>query len=207
MGSSITERLSNKPSDQAQDAPAVTFGVDLIRDKLEIFATCSMYLSLEEFQQNIQAIGNSRDDYSPTCEAVTPPPHSSLYGFDLYEESMFKDDPLVDESTWATITAEYVLFDYAALHWATDFSKCNTNITGQHHSAALALCKANTAKLTNWFHYFWFRIMYPEPFPPAVDALMVVSYFGHTNTLLRLLLDPEPLDPSSLARALYSVAR
>ncbi len=194
-------------SGQAQDALAATFGSDLIRDKLEIFAVCSMYLSLEEFQQNIQEIVSSRDDYSTTSKPATPSPHSSTYGFDLYEDPIFKDNSLIDEGTWATITADYKLFDYAALHWATDFSKCSADATVQHHSAALALCKANTAQLTNWFHYFWFKTMYPEPFPPAVDALVVVSYFGHMNTLLRLLSDLEALDLGSFPKALYWAAR
>ena len=45
--------------------------------------------------------------------------------------------------------------------------------------------------------------MYPEPFPFTVNALMVASYFGHIDTLLRLLSDPESQDSESLAQALY----
>jgi ankyrin repeat protein len=203
---SLKEHITSL-SNGVQDALAITFGIDLIRDELQIFATCSLYLSLEDFQQNIQALVSFRDDSPTTSEAIISSPHSSTYGFDLYEKPMFKEDPLVDEAAWATITTQYKLFDYATLHWATDFSVCNAAATEQHHSAARALCKANTAQFENWYNYFRFRTMYPEPFPFTVNALMVALYFGHIDTLLRLLSDPESQDPGSLAQALYWAAR
>ncbi len=99
-----------------QDALAITYGIDLIREKLQIFATCSLYLSLEDFQQNIQALVSFRDDSPTISEAIISSLHSSTYGFDLYEEPLFKKDPLVDEAAWATIITQYKLYDYATLH-------------------------------------------------------------------------------------------
>ena len=50
---------------------------------------------------------------------------ASFYGLNLIEEPMFRDDFFADESTWAAVNAKYQLFDYAALHWAVDFSTCD----------------------------------------------------------------------------------
>ena len=194
-------------SGQPQDALNVMFGVDLVRDKFEISNICMMYLSLQEFRQNIQSAVSSGDDFSPVSEGATKSLPSSIYGFDLYEEPMFTDVSLTEDATWATIIVDYKLFDYAALHWANDFSNCGTEATEHHFNSALALCKADTAQLTNWFQYFWFRTMRPEAFPAMVDTLMVLAFFGHLKPLTYVLHEPESLDPGSLARALYWAAR
>ena len=191
---------------QPQEALAGIFGVDIVRDKLALFSACSLYLALDDFSQNVLTTESSSEDNSPTNQVLLFS-NESLDAFDLYEEPMFKEDLYLDEQTWARATAEYKLFDYAALHWAADFSKCNESASEQHHIAALALCKTNTARLENWFRYFWFRHMHLEPFPFKVDALMIVSYFGHVNTLLRLLLNTGPSDVVALTRALYWAAR
>ena len=204
---SLKDYLISLPTDSVLDTVAVTYGVDPIRDKLTLFSACSLYLALDEFSQHMPVTTGSSNDPSPTCEAVLPSCDESLYDFDLYDEPMFKDDLFLDEETWARMTSEYKLFDYAALHWAADFSNCNAVASEQNHIAALSLCKAGTPQLTNWFRYFWFKNLHPETFPAAVDGLMIVSYFGHMNTLLHLLRDLQPSDQVALTRALYWAAR
>lgn len=203
---SLKEYLTDLSSG-IQDSLAATFGVDLTRDKMRVFEACSMYLSLEEFEQDIYTTLDSAEDDFFNDEEVTSSRPSSPFGLDLFDEPIFKEDDFADETTWAAVNAKYKLFDYAALHWAIDFAKSNEMATEQHNSAALSLCKADTAQLTNWLRYFWYKQTYFEPFPAVVDKLMVVSYFGHVRNMLHLLRGPDPINPESLSRALYWAAR
>ena len=203
---SLNEYLTGLSSG-VQDSLAVTFGVNLIRDKIGVFEACSMYLSLEEFGQDIYTTLDTAEDDSFSDEELTSSCTSSYLGLDLFDEQIFKEDEFADETTWAAVNAKYKLFDYAALHWASDFAKCNEMATGEHDLAALSLCKANTAQLSNWYRYFWYKQKHSEPFPAVVDELMIVSYFGHVRNMLQLLRGPDPVHPESLSRALYWAAR
>ena len=203
---SLRDYLTNLPSG-TQDTLATKFGVHRTRDKITTFRACSMYLSLEEFQHNIYTTLDSIDDYVTHDEEPMSSRSPSLYGLNLFDEPIFKDDFLADESTWAAVNAKYKLFDYAALHWAADFSSCTETATEKDNSAALSLCKTDTAQLTNWFHYFWYNQVHYEPVPTVVDRLMVVSYFGHTGNLLHLLHETGSIDSESLSRALYWATR
>lgn len=203
---SLKEYLTSLSSG-TQDALAITFGVDLIRDKLGILRACSMYMSLEEFQQDIYTILKSTDNDCTDDEELESSHSSSLNGLDLFDDPIFKEDDLADESTWAAVNAKYPLFDYAALHWAIEFSKCAGVATEQDNITALSLCEADTAQFMNWFHYLWYNQKYFEPFPAVVDRLIVVSYLGHARNLLQLLQQPDSINPKSLSRALYWAAR
>lgn len=190
-----------------QDTLAIRFGVDLARDKIIAFRACSMYLCLEEFQQNIYTTLDSLQDFDTDDEETTSSCSASFYGLNLFDEPMFKDDFFPDESKRATVNAKYQLFDYAALHWAVDFSTCDKIATAQDNAMALSLCETDTPQLRNWFHYYWYKHTYFEPVPTLIDRLMVVSYFGHASNLLYLLHQPDPIDPESSSRALYWAAR
>ena len=114
----------------------------------------------------------------------------------------------VDEATtWAVIKTKYESFDYAALHWAHYFSDCTEAATEENKIPTLAICRADTTLFANWFKYFWYKNVQPEPFPAVVEALMIASYVGLVSVLLRLLRDPECMDPPSLTRALHWTAR
>ena len=195
--------LSNLP----QDKFATTFGVDLIRDKLALFSACSLYLALDEFSQEFLATRASSHENSPADEAEISSSGSPTYCFDLYDEPMFKDGLVLEEEEWARMTNEYKLFDYAAVHWAKYFSDCNMTASEEDHMAVLALYEAGTTRRTSWFRYFWFRNMHPEPFPAAIDKFMIVSFFGHSKTLIQLLHSTGPSDSLALTRALYWAAR
>ena len=198
--------------DYFQDPFAAIFGVDIVQDKMAIFFACSSYLVLDEFRWNVLA------EYSPTDSSSGDSPmgdailsnkdeSSDSYEVNLRQDYIFKEDLFSDEETWARITDEYKLFDYAALHWALDSSKCSSLMSDKDHTAALALCSAGTAQLTNWFRYYWFKHNHPENYPTIVDAVMITSYFGQVETLRHLLLNPEPPDQNALMRALYWAAR
>ena len=194
-------------SSGTQDTLAIRFGVDLARDKIIAFQACSMYLCLEEFQQNIYTTLDSLQDFDTDDEETTSSCSASFYGLNLFDEPMFKDDFFPDESKRAAVNAKYQLFDYAALHWAVDFSTCDKIATAQDNAMALSLCEIDTPQLRNWFHYYWYKHTYFEPVPTVIDRLMVVSYFGHASNLLYLLHQPDPIDPESSSRALYWAAR
>ena len=108
-----------------------------------------MYLYLEEFQQNIYTTLDSLQDFDTDDEETTCSCSASLYGLNLFDEPMFKDDFFADESTWAAVNAKYQLFDYAALHWAVDFSTCDKTATAQDNTMALSLCETDTPQLRN----------------------------------------------------------
>lgn len=127
----------------------------------------------------------------------------------FYEEdrSIFEENILTNECKWDAVNAKYILFDYAALHWALDFSKCNEIVNVQDSKMAITLCEAKTARLTNWFRYFWYIKANYESFPAVVDNLMVASYFGHISSLRWLLDKSDLINTESLSRALYWAAR
>ena len=190
-----------------QDTLAIRFGVDRARDKMIAFRACSTYLCLEEFQRNVYTTLDSLEDFDTDDEETTSSRSASLYGLNLIDEPMFRDDFFADESTWAAVNAKYQLFDYAALHWAVDFSACDKTATAQDNTMALALCETDTPQLRNWFQYYWHKQTHFEPVPTVIDRLMMVSYFGHATNLLYLLHQPDPIDPGSSSRALYWAAR
>lgn len=190
-----------------QDALAISFGVDLIRDKILVLRACSLYLTLEDFEQDVCANLETLDDRDTDNTGSTSRYSTSLYELNIFDEPMSRDDFLADESTWAVVVAKYGLFDYAALHWALDFFTCDGTTTAQDNTAAFLLSKAGTPKLTNWFRYFWYKNTIDDPVPTVVDTLMVVSYFGHASSLRYLLDQNNPIDSASLKRALYWAAR
>ncbi len=116
---SLKEYLTDLSSGN-RDSLAATFGVNLIRDKIGVFEACSMYLSREEFGQDIYTTLDSTEDDFFNDEELTSSQPSSALGFDLFDEQIFKEDDFADESTWAAVNTKYELFDYAALHWAID---------------------------------------------------------------------------------------
>ena len=218
------------------DAFADIFGVDMIRDKKTVFAACSMYLSLEDFEHDLYALLEpTENDFNENVELRNSPHSSSYesdletYGLDLLTGQTEGSHILADEVTWAAMTARFKLFDYAALHWAIDFAKCGTEAP-EERERALSLCNIDSAQATHWFRYFWHKQAHLEPFPPAVDLLMLISYFGHTHNLQHLLhessspyivgriwrairgelgfkVESGNIDPESLSRALYWAAR
>ena len=88
-----------------------------------------MYLCLEEFQQNIYITLDSLEDFDTDDGETISSCSVSLYGLNLFEKPMSKDDFFADESTWAAVNTKYQLFDYAALHWVLDFSTCDKTAT------------------------------------------------------------------------------
>ncbi|KAL9632061.1 MAG: hypothetical protein Q9164_005548, partial [Protoblastenia rupestris] len=135
----------------------------------------------------------SLDDSPTNSVARNSSPPTSLYGFDLFEEPSIEAD--VDETTWAAIKTKYEFFDYAALHRAYYFSDCTEAVTEENMIPALAICRADTTHAANWFKHFWYKNVQPGPFPAVIDALMIASCFGLVSILLRLLRDPECIDP------------
>ena len=134
------------------DSMSSVFGVDVTQDKQSVAQACAMYLSLEEFQRDIQTTLRSMDDYSSEDEKSVPSHSSSLYGLDLFDEPMFKEDlPHSNDHAWATVKARFPLFDYAALHWAEDFARCQDSITHQDTQKVLSLCSTDTALLKTGF--------------------------------------------------------
>ena len=203
---SLKDYLTQLPS-EAQDPLALMFGVDQSRDSLVILRACSMYLCLEELQHTFDT---SMESFHYSCsddEESASNSSTSLYGLNLFDEPMFKEDHLAEDSTWAGVNAKYQLFDYAALHWAKVFATCKEIANEHDNEKALLLYEIGTPKHTNWLHYFWYKEMHYEPFPSVIDSLMVASYFGHASNLSFLLQESESMDPEALMRALYWAAR
>ena len=215
-------------SNEGQDPLAIQFGVDRARDKITLFHASSKYLSLEEFQQDINTILESLDEFETfdtedirnlgsTLETIdaeetsdagnTSSCSSSSYGTALFDQRMFVPDLLSDEATWARINAKYKFFDYAALHWAADYATCAQTATAEDATTALSLCDPDTPHFKIWFNYFWYKQVHGESVPSSLDALMVVAYFGHTSNLRHLLDQSEAFDLESKSRALYWAAR
>ncbi|KAL8689403.1 MAG: hypothetical protein Q9224_004647, partial [Gallowayella concinna] len=194
-------------SKETSDVIATIFGVDPTRDKVDILKACLMYLSLEEFGYDIYTLEALAEGSCVDEQDSTPTHSSSSFGLDLFDNLGFQGTEYTEEHVWATINAMYHFFDYAALYWASDLAKCDAMEAAPYEDIAYTLCKADSPRLNNWFRYFWYKKNYREPFPTAVDELMVFSFFGHTTNLSRLIQDRDFIDPEALSRALYWAAR
>jgi len=199
---------------EPQDDFSTKFAVDMPRDTSIVLDACFMYLSLAEFEEDIYVrlspIDNNRADDE---ELVSNSSSSfsglnlSFLGLDALNDTILAHENFFDDSIWEATIGRYKLFDYAALHWASHFAERQERATREENDIALSLCQSNTARLRNWFRYYWYKKEYLEPYPTTVDELMVVSYFGHQSNLLHLLQRPDLVDEASTARALYWVAR
>ena len=204
-------------SRDSQDEFAVTFGVDITRDKVIVLEACSLYLTLEDFERDVYTtVRDAEETDNEGSENMSRDPSSddelelstSGLGLSVMEGGqIFEQNPFVAYSTWTAVHEKFPLFPYAALHWAVDFAKCEGRVSESHCSRALALCNADTLRFKNWFHYFWYEQGPLEDFPAVIDTLMVVAYFGHTRNLSRLLLEPKYVEAELLSRALYWAAR
>lgn len=193
-----------------KDSLLSEFGVDLIQDKRGVVQTCSMYLSLEDFQCDILTASSStdEDEYASEEGHSAPSRSSSLYGLEAFEGLMSKEGTQnIDASAWTTVRSRYPLFDYASLHWAEYYAICQDALTEQEVRRCLSLCDADTPQLKNWFLYYWSTELPLEPLPPVMDNLFVAAFFGHVRILERLLLDPTTLDPLSASKAVYWATR
>ena len=201
-------------SSETQDSFATTFRVDLEQNKATLFTACSMYLSLEDFEHDLDPIvqlpENESGDNGEFMNSQGPSSYEidlESYGFDLLIGRNEEAHTLTDDIAWDAVNAKFKAYDYAALHWAIDFTKCGTNTTEEDSTRALSLCDTGSAQPMHWFRYFWHKQAPLEPFPAVVDELMLVSFFGHTRNLLHLLHKSSFTDAESLSRALYWAAR
>lgn len=197
-------------SAQKLDSPVASFGVDTAQESILVVKACTMYLSLADFDQDMYAVQRSIQNEMMYEEEVRSSRSSAsmILDPDLFAEPVMEKDDFTDDSIWAAINAKYPLFDYAALHWAAHFTRCGESIADEDCGVvALALCETKSTRLKNWFRYHWLRKEDPEPFPTVVDDLMIASYFGLTQSLLRALSKAGYSDQPSLMRALFWSSR
>ena len=199
-------------SKTAQDALVARFAVDLVRDRWAILENCWMYLSLEEFQDDVRATLRSADASQSTWreeslreETFSQPP--SVYSFDLFNEPMFAEDTFVDESAWLAVGNRYRAFDFVALHWASMFRLGEEFATEEHINKAISLCEKDAPVFRNWFQYYWLKEMPFEPLPSNIDILIVTSFLGHRRSLKRLLSSPTDFGSRTISSALFWAAR
>lgn len=203
-------KLGNEP----QDDFSAKFGVVVPRDTSMVLDACLMYLTLAELEEVTDGrLSPTVNDPANDGELVSNSSSLasgldiSFLGVDALNDTFLAHENFFDNSIWEAMTARYKLFDYAALHWASHLAQRREEATREENDIAVSLCQSNTARPWNWFRYYWFKKEYPEPFPAAIDELMVLSYFGNQSNLLQLLHQPDVVDEESTSRALYWVAR
>jgi ankyrin repeat protein/nucleoside-triphosphatase THEP1 len=164
------------------------FGVDVQRDTSTLVSACIHYLSLEEFGEDLFQREDSSDEDSllPEVPKQTPGDKASTFAFDLSNDLLFQDEENRDVEFKLQMARRYKLFDYAALHWATDFLRCGGSTYQVGLEAVSVICGYDRVRLTNWLLYFWISKGLPGPCVPA-NPLIVACYFGHINHLLTYL--------------------
>ena len=195
-------------SKTSQDALAAKFAVDPTRDIRDILEKCWMYLSLEEFQIDVHASLRSADgsqsswrEDSPTEETNSQPP--SVYSLNLFNQPIFEEGTIADESAWLAVSDRYQAFDFVALHWTSMFRLCEAIATEEDIDRAISLCKTDTPVFSNWFHYYWLKKMPFEDLPARIDILTVTSFLGHRRSLERLIGSPTNFDSQTISSALF----
>ena len=187
---------------------AAFFGVDLQRDGTTLVSCCMNYLALDEFKEDVFRKDESSTESSPhsaTAEQSLTE-SGSPFTFDLYQEPMFQDErDLYGEAT-IDIAAQYKLFDYAAVYWASGFLRCNSTASREQREAALVICGSDEVRLANWLRYFWIVKGFTEPCPPP-DPLIVAAYFGHLFILQKHLDCKQRQIDGVLWTCLYWAAR
>ena len=199
-------------SQTAQDVPSARFAVDLVRDRRAILKGCLMYLSLEEFQGDIHATLRSANGTESSWSKESPTERTSsqscsVYSFNLFNEPMFVEDALTDESAWLAVSDKYRAFDFVALHWVSMFRLCQQHASENDIDKAISLCNTDAPVFRNWFHYYWLKEMPFEPLPSYIDILIVTSFMGHKESLDRLLGSPTDFGSRTISSALYWAAR
>jgi ankyrin repeat protein len=187
---------------------STSFGIDVQRDTMELVTACMHYLSLDEFKDDLFQRSESSDDDSPSSDAFEGPvlDEDSLFIFDLYREPMFRDKQEMYLEASIQIAKRYKLFDYASLHWATDFLRCDGSASLEASEVASLLCGYDEARLTNWLRYFWIAKGFTEPCLPA-DPLIVACYFGHSDTLYQYLDSSQDDQDEIISACLFWSAR
>jgi ankyrin repeat protein len=203
---------------------SATFGINLQRDTRTLVSACTQYLALHEFGEDLFQRGAAHVDMVMPSEisdqASTPTQEVADFTFSLAGDALFEEEEDWDVKLSMNAAARrYKLFDYAALHWATDFLRCGDveeNVNVEVDSAlrvaqggletVSVVCGRDQTRLTNWLRYFWISKGLTEPCVPA-HPLIVASYFGHIKTLRRALDSPPSHDDGTLWNCLFWASR
>ncbi|KAI4130709.1 MAG: hypothetical protein LQ338_001610 [Usnochroma carphineum] len=197
------EYLIHLNSDSKNPLAAV-FGFDIQRDTQSLVSACWRYLSLDEFQDDIFAAYDFEESTVPVTSPVSSA--TSQSSFNLYDEPMFKDRSILESDACGRIAARHKLFDYAAMYWALDFSRCESVSSPAQQRTAQGLCAKDQWRTSNWFRYFWLN-SYRDPYPAAVDPLLIMAFLGLANSLRDLLHNSEANNNQSVSYAVYWAAR
>lgn len=163
------------------------YGVDSRNANLVIARAYIAYLQLDDFgidifSDTVSASENSSTT-SPTAESFTS--ETVWDPFDLREDLIMKDPADVELETCRAGAGNYLLFDYAVLHWAEHYASSDSFAGTQ--ASALALSESNSRRKLHWFRYYWFYAGEDLFFPYEFDEFFVACFFGHLSTLSYLL--------------------
>jgi len=193
---------------------ASNFGVCLARESLMIARSCIRYLTSTDFGEDLSS-GQMSEKGSPSFSM--PSPKSSplehlqddmleLLPFQVHDGSLFKEQSVVEAERFALLAKRHKLYDYAALHWATHLAQSNDEANIEVLDAAAALCEPRSDCSGDWFRYYWIMTGVNERYPEVVEPLFVASFFGHVQTVRRLL-DSVQLASVQLGVPFYWAAR
>jgi ankyrin repeat protein len=185
---------------------ALCFGLHTQRDTLALVSACWRYLNMEAFSKDIFVRSCSESDQdtlvSTDTGSLRAPSVVSMSLFDLGDTTLLSKPFALDPRAYTEASNTYHLLDYTALHWTSDFLRCESMSSETHRNTAIEMCTTRDTTTQNWFRYFWYHKS-QDPLPTALDATMIIAYMGLSSTLQNLLGSHEIHDHGSVSCAAY----
>ncbi|OAF56656.2 hypothetical protein VC83_07280 [Pseudogymnoascus destructans] len=190
---------------------SATYGIDPSKANLLLAKACVSYLLLEDFKDDLFSKDRSDTTGSPDSTLTIHDDVGSIEQtwdpFDLGEDNLFKDSEESEAEACVSITTQYLLFGYAARHWAEHFLSAGSISPPELQESVNLLSNGSSSIGLNWLRFYWHYAEMHMSCPRDFSSVVTASYFGHLSSLKFLLRKGISIESDIGAYSVYWASR
>ncbi|KFY25359.1 hypothetical protein V491_01785 [Pseudogymnoascus sp. VKM F-3775] len=198
-------------STRTESSLSVTYGIDPSKANLLLARACVSYLLLEDFKDDLFSKDRSDTAGSPNSTPMIHNDEGSVEHmwdpFDLGQDDLFKDPEVFEEDACVSITTQYLLFGYAARHWAEHFLSVGSISPPELQESVNLLSNGTSPIGLNWLRFYWHYAEIQLSCPRDFSSVVTASYFGHSSSLKSLLCEGISVESDIGAYSIYWASR